>query len=342
MREIEINEKNAGSRLDKIVCKYLDKASQGFVYKMLRKKNIVLNGKKAAGSEIVNAGDVVTLYLSEETVAKFKSGLSVSRAKKAKEEPAKGENKLPAGRKVTLNFSSTIVFNDDNIIAFNKPQGVLSQKVRPEDYSLNDYLLEVVPKDELFTPGISNRLDRNTTGLVLAGKNPAASRALNEAIKERFISKKYITLVAGLLDGEAVIDGYLTKDEKRNIVKVYDSKEEAGGDADRIITGYRPMASTRDFTLLEVDLVTGKSHQIRAHLASIGHPVVGDAKYGDAKINERFKADFGLKSQFLHAWKMEFNEMKGILEYLNGTAIRAELPAKFAAIIEKLGIRIAE
>ena len=347
MKEIIINEKNAGGRLDKICFKYLDKASSGFIYKMLRKKNITLNDKKASGGEIVQAGDSVKFYLSDETVAKFKSGLSVSEGRRSDAMRRAGDNettraegrtgRTAAGMKngLTLSLKNMIVFEDECIVAVNKPAGLLSQKAKPEDTSVNDFILEHVPGDDLFTPGIANRLDRNTSGIILAGRNLNSSRELNKAIAGRDISKKYLTLVVGEISQEARIDAYLLKDEKSNIVRV-SSEESAGGD--HIITAYKPLAVADGFTLLEVDLITGKSHQIRAHLSSIGHPVVGDTKYGDDTVNAQFKDKYNLRYQLLHAYRIEFISAGGILEYLNGTVIEAPVPVMFRKVLEGEGI----
>lgn len=331
MKEIIITEQNAGGRLDKIVFKYLDKASSGFVYKMLRKKNITLNDKKASGSEIVNAGDSVKLYLADETVAKFKSGQSVKKVRINAEKNIK--DKRTAGPSKSISLKSLIVYEDDNIIAINKPAGLLSQKASADDYSVNDFLLDYIKSsDEFFTPGVANRLDRNTSGIVLAGKSLAASRELSKAIAERSLSKRYLCLVKGVISDERLVKGYLIKDEGSNTVTVSDEMTEG---ASMILTSYKPVSSNNDLTLLIVDLITGKSHQIRAHLASIGHPVIGDRKYGDEVINAVFMDQYKVKAQLLHAYEVEYNAMSGMLEYLNGMVIRADIPARFMKILKE-------
>lgn len=316
MKEITIDKTNAGTRLDKIVSKYLDKAPKSFVYKMLRKKNIVLNDKKAAGNEIVKDGDLIKIYLADETIAKFK-----------------GEKPERKSSFSLEDIRSLICYEDENILAFNKPHGMLSQRANAGDFSLNDLLLGYLADEttDLFTPGVANRLDRNTSGLVLAGKNLAASRCLSEIIRKRQISKHYAALVKGVVTNAEMIDGYLRKDEKTNQVHIDPVSSE---DAKRIITAYAPICHNKDVTLLDVDLITGKSHQIRAHLAHISHPIIGDMKYGEQSINSRFAAEYGLKRQLLHAYQLTFEETENELAYLSGKTIHAEFPADFQMIIE--------
>ncbi len=313
MIELLINEKNSGGRLDKIIFKYLDKAPASFVYKMLRKKNIVLNDKKASGNEILNPGDSVKFYLADETIAKFHST--------HKETPIKKE------------IRSLICFEDDNILALNKPAGMLTQKATEKDISLNDLLLPYLHHpDDVFTPGISNRLDRNTSGIVLAGKNLNATRSLNEIIRNRWLSKKYICLVKGEIEQEQTFKAYLSKNEERNQVTVRPVQTEEF--PKEIITQIRPLDGNDKYTLLEVDLITGKSHQIRAHLAYLGHPLAGDNKYGDKEFNQYFSMKYGLKNQFLHAYTVEFHDIKNHLDYLNGKKICASLPENLIKILK--------
>lgn len=324
MRELVISKELSGGRLDKMIFKYLDRAPKSFVYKMLRKKNIELNGKKASGSELLKEGDSIRFFLSEETLLKFhnpeESGLSAA---------GKNRNSL-----VSEKLFSLIVYEDENLIALNKPSGLLSQKAKPEDISLNelltDYLGSRKPEGSpeiLFTPGISNRLDRNTSGLVLAGKNPAAARELNNAIRQRRLKKYYLCLVKGRIRKSREIQGFLVKDEKTNRVRILPSPSEGG--AARIFTAYEPLCHTEEATLLKVDLITGKSHQIRAHLASTGHPIIGDVKYGGGED--------GIRRQLLHAFQIRFTEMEGVLQYLTGSEITAPLPEDFKNEMQKRG-----
>ncbi len=302
--------------MDKIVFRYLDKAPKSFVYKMLRKKNIVLNDKKASGSELLKDGDVIKFYLADETILKFR-----------------GELKPHSSRFSVDEIRNLICYEDENLIAFQKPQGMLSQRSVSTDFSLNDLLLAYLQDEtsDLFTPGISNRLDRNTSGLVLAGKNRKASRCLNEILKERWISKHYLCPVKGVLEETKEVDAFLWKDERNNQVKVT-AKDLPG--AKKIVTRYEPLCHNDRMTLLDVDLLTGKSHQIRAHLAYLSHPIAGDKKYGDPDFNRYFADKYGLHYQLLHASRVIFHDIQNELSYLNGKEIKAEIPSDFVRIIK--------
>ena len=224
MIEIKITAAESGGRMDKYLLKVLDKAPKNFVYKMLRKKNIVLNKKKSAGNEILKEGDIINLFLADETYAKFHTD---TQQKKADKKPKSPSMSLEQIRQL-------LAYEDDNILAFNKPAGLLSQKAKPTDTSINDllvsYLEETGFTGPTFVPGISNRLDRNTSGLVLAGKNPASSRELNNSIRDRSISKIYLALVSGDVKEAKTVEGYLIKDEKKNTVTVRKTLPEGESD----------------------------------------------------------------------------------------------------------------
>lgn len=327
MQEICITENEAGQRLDKLLAKFLKEAPKSFLYKMLRKKNITLNGKKASGSEKLSQGDVVKLFLSEETIEKF-SG-----------EASGGCRDACTGRAEELD----ILYEDAHVLLLNKPVGMLSQKAREGDVSavehLTRYLLDsgaLTGRDlKTFRPSVCNRLDRNTSGILAAGKSLAGLQALSLFFKERSIGKYYLCLVCGEVKGQESMEGYLVKDEKTNHVRI--AEEETPGSA-RIKTEYRPLASGGECTLLEVHLVTGKTHQIRAHLASIGHPILGDYKYGIRRVNDRYQRQYGLKSQLLHAWRLQMPETEGVLGYLSGREFQAPPPPLFRQICtESLG-----
>lgn len=314
MKSFQINSNEAGQRFDKYLKKLLSQAPGSFVYKMLRKKNITLNGKKADGSEKLNIGDEVKLFLSEETFEKF---TSFENTKTAFQNQKNTAEKYPC-------TSLEIIYEDEDILVINKPVGMLSQKAAPGDISANEYIIgyllknQSITKEELatFHPSVCNRLDRNTSGLLIAGKSLKGLQDMARQLNDRSMEKYYRCLVKGKTAGEQHIEGWLKKDETSNKVKIY--KEEVS-DSKYIKTGYHAVEyfSSVDnpketYTLLEVHLITGRSHQIRAHLASIRHPIVGDSKYGDRKVNRIFAKEAGIHSQMLHAYRMKFADGKEV------------------------------
>jgi 23S rRNA pseudouridine955/2504/2580 synthase len=336
MKSIVAGKNEAGQRLDKLLQKTLNKAPKSFIYKMLRKKNITLNGKKAEGSEIVQLSDEIKLFLADETIDKFTESYAAS-FNGIVEEDSKNE----AGKtKSVQNVNLQIVYEDSEIVLINKPAGMLSQKAKDTDVSLVEYLIQYLLKsncltlEELntFKPGICNRLDRNTSGLVAAGKTLAGLQILSEVFRERTIDKYYLCLVKGTVKEKKRITGYLTKNEKTNQVTILQKETE---DSDYIETEYTPLLNNNEYTLLKVKLITGKTHQIRAHLSSIGHPIIGDAKYGNKTINDRFRKDFKLPHQLLHSYEMKFpKHMAGGFAYLSGHKVNAELPKYFENILK--------
>ena len=318
MQVVKITKNEAGQRLDKLLAKYLNLAGKSFIYKMLRKKNITLNGKKCDGSEKLSEGDEVKLFLSDETIEKF------------------SEVKIQKVRKRKLD----VVYEDDDIILINKPSGMLSQKAKETDESLVEYLIQYLldggklTKEDMrqFKPSVCNRLDRNTSGIVIAGKSLPSLQLMSEAIKERTIGKYYLCIVKGSVAGPKEIDGYLKKNEKTNQVTVLKANELSREDKDAlpIRTQYRPLCSDGRHTLLEVKLITGRSHQIRAHLASIGHPIAGDYKYGDPAVNREARDKYAVQSQMLHAWRLVMpKELREPLAGLGGREFTAKPPEEF-------------
>ena len=317
----------------KFVVRILKEASAGFAYKMLRKKNIVLNGKKASGDEILSEGDRVTFYLSDETFAKF-AGTQVS----AQAEPAVKR----------ADFFLPVIYEDENILLYNKPVGVLSQKAERSDYSANEYFIDYLLESGQLTgqelavlkPSVCNRLDRNTSGLLICGKTMAGLKAMNRMLKERSVRKDYQCMVLGTVREGFALHGYLHKDERTNKVTVH--KEPAEG-TQEIHTELTPLKAFRislegrsiELSLLSIHLITGKPHQIRAHLASIGHPIVGDYKYGNRPVNDVFKRSYGIASQLLHAYRLQFPVLDGELASLSGKEFIAPLPDTFALLLEQ-------
>ncbi len=316
MIEIVIDKDLQNQRLDKLIKKRLRKAPLALIYKLLRKNNIKLNNKPATGSEILVAGDIVKFFISDAMLTE----LTEERVQK------NDVIKKPAGQ------SFTIVYEDENVLLVNKPAGLLEE-------TLNDEVVYYLTKGQrgLFVPGLANRLDRNTSGIILVGKNLPAAQELSRALAERSLQKYYITLVNGKLTGRGILQGYLTKNEKTNEVSVSDKPSKG---CKECMTGYREIKRTdginfvsENYSLLEIQLLTGRSHQIRAHLKYINHSIVGDRKYGDEKVNKQFSQKFGLEDQFLHAAKITFGTLGERLSYLNGKSFSAPLPDQFKKVL---------
>ncbi|MBR5613929.1 MAG: RluA family pseudouridine synthase [Clostridia bacterium] len=298
MKKFIAGSNDAGQRLDKFLTKLLVGASKGMIYKWLRKKRVKVNGKKQDISYMLCEGDVLELYINDEFF-KEADGAETSRL----------EGALPL----------TVVYEDKNILVADKPSGIAAHG---EDGCLLErvqgYLLrkgEYLPQSEnTFAPALCNRIDKNTSGLVIAAKTAAALRGINEKIRNREINKYYVLKVEGRINpSEGKISGYTLKNESER--KVYFYKTEVPG-SKYCETLYRTLDS--DGTV-EALLITGRTHQIRASFAALGHPLAGDVKYG-AKKNGR--NDF----QQLRAYKLEFNfsTPSGELEYLNGKVIQTD------------------
>lgn len=347
MQEIQITESNEGQRLNKFLARYLDDAPQSFLYKMLRKKNIKWNHGKASGNEVLHVGDTVQIYMTDETIANFRKDKCVPNIvnPSADLEQEKETNVLVEHKDVP---DFEILFEDHDILIVNKREGVLSQKAIESDYSLNEQIVDYYrtkQENPLFTPSVCNRLDRNTSGIILAGMSLKGSQVLSKMLKNRTIDKYYLTIVSGNVEQASNIKGFLTKNSNHNQVTIYQSYEDAvkaGNEKPVFIeTQYEPLAhgrfQTLDFTLLKVKLITGKTHQIRAHLQSIGHPIIGDGKYGLKSVNAVMKKEFSHKHQLLHAYEVIFPTIEEELkdDYL-GMRVIAPLPEHFKQLIEQL------
>ena len=386
MREIIITSNDAGRRLDRFLRKYLPGASLGEVYKAIR-KDVKVDGKRRDESYILNEGEVLALYLTDEELGRFGAAGADSEAARAGGSPRTRRGNANGRAKRTFG----IVYEDDNVLMANKPFGLLTHGDSQEkkDHLANqvkDYLIETGafdPRNEkVFAPAPVNRLDRNTTGVVLFGKTAAAMRELSRMIREDDIRKFYLTIACGEISNEMHLGGSLIKDEQLNKVKIVSSEAfktsacstadngksalsgsdtgaaSAAGAAGRAATApdgaktietiVRPLEVLRfgsglAATLCEVELVTGRSHQIRAHLASAGHPLIGDSKYatkGSAAVNNYIKANYGLTTQLLHADRIEFLDSAADSEslgYLAGRAFDAPVPKRFREIFDGLG-----
>ncbi|MBC8584318.1 RluA family pseudouridine synthase [Youxingia wuxianensis] len=305
MKELIINQNDAGQRIDKFLTKSLPLLPQALLYKYIRLKRIKLNGKRCEISTRLMENDRLCLYINDEF---FGSGQ---------------EKKLFLSAPLSLN----IVYEDENILLVDKKPGLI---VHEDDNCQIDTLINRIlhylyEKNEYdpslensFAPALCNRIDLNTGGIVIAAKNAASLRILNGKIKERQIKKQYLCIVHGSMPkAKDTLKGYLSKDSDSNMVSVYTSPHK---NSKTILTRYRVLQSNGRFSLLEVDLLTGRTHQIRAHLASIGHPLLGDTKYGFNRDNK----GTGYKYQALYSYKVTFDFTTDAehLNYLKGRSFQ--------------------
>lgn len=379
MREIIVTKKEEGQQLMKLLPKYLTSAPPGFFYKMLRKKNITLNGRKAEGKEKTAAGDCIRIYVSDDTLRTFggevlltdhMAGKQEEAAERTRKKEGSRTEHQPGEKKITADetaasFGFQVLYEDTHILLVSKPAGMLTQKAAKDDISLNEkiiaYLLatgELTERElKTFHPSVCNRLDRNTSGIVAAGKTMAGLQFLSNAFRERSLHKYYTCLAEGEISAPMQLSGWLKKDETENMVSVFTTEElearygSIPREYCRIQTNYRPIqyqgavqlqktagnirkGCAMGVTYLEVELITGKPHQIRAHLASLGHAILGDSKY--SKKGETF---LPLKHQMLHAGRLVFAEQNPEpFSCLNGKTILAPEPELFLRVKEKLGM----
>ena len=343
MVEIQIDRENTGRRLDKVLFGYLNAADSAFLHKMLRKKNIVLNGKKAEGSARVKEGDVVTLFLAEETLAKFRRAdadakTAVEAYKRAYETVAGDANvpRIHTARNGVYDPNAqrtdavpadacrpAVLYEDDALLLVNKPQGVLSQKDRSGKPSLNEwavgYLLETGGISEetlaVYTPSVANRLDRNTSGLMVVTKTRAAARAFAELQKQHAVGKRYHAVVCGKTNLSDTVFETVEACDLFNKMKVSSAKDEDVPSKKRASMMYNRLAYwiEADLSLVSITLTEGRKHQIRAQMANLGYPVLFDDKYGDQSRNRQFAEHLfpGTGStgmQLLHSFSLTFPE----------------------------------
>ncbi len=305
MKEFTIRKNDAGQRVDKFITKAVPLLPQSLLYKYIRLKRIKLNGRRTEISARLSEGDVLQLYINDEFFAPAKESYDF----------------LRAGRQLD------ILYEDENVLLLDKKVGLLSH---PDEGEYNDTLItrvqrylyekgEYDPKAEAsFAPALVNRIDRNTGGIVIAAKNAESLRILNQKLKDREIRKYYLCVVIGKPPKrEDTLTAWMTKDEKKNKVTVYDHPVPG---AKTMVTRYKVLQSAKGLSLCEVELLTGRTHQIRAHMAHVGCPLLGDGKYGTNAANAPFG---GYKKQFLYSYKtvFDFTSDAGMLDYLKGKSV---------------------
>lgn len=306
MQKITINKNDAGQRIDKYLTKSFKNLPTSLMYKYIRKKRIKLNGKRCEISSRLSEDDIIELYINDEFFEKSEKQYDFLKA----------PNKID------------ILYEDSNILLLDKKPGLI---VHPDENYHFDSLISRVThylydkhefnpeKENSFAPALVNRIDRNTGGIVIAAKNAESLRILNQKMKNRELKKIYLCIVHGTLKNKAgILSAYLDKNEKQNRVYISSNKKEG---LKHIKTKYKVLKEYGKFSLLEVELLTGRTHQIRAHFAFIGHPLLGDGKYGTNELNK----GTGFKYQALYSYKLIFNftTPAGLLEYLNGKEITA-------------------
>lgn len=326
MVEYSIAPQDEGQSVIKYLEKVLPGAKGGVIFKALRKKNIVLNGKKTGGKEILKAGDSIKVFFSDETIESFK--------------PKYGKDIKPLRvKKESLkSFEKNLIYEDDNVLIVNKDPGVLTQSDGSGLISLNDILLTYLGdsvKNYAVKPSVCNRLDRNTSGIVLCGKTQKGLKGLSLILRERSLRKLYYAVCLGDIKEPLKLGGFLHKDKSENKAVITDTR--TSDDSDPVETEAYPKGKLnirgQILTLLEVRLITGKPHQIRAHMLYAGHPVIGDIKYCtdvSVSISKELKAG----RQFLHAYRVEFPKIKGDLSYLSGKSFEAKLKDDMNSILK--------
>ena len=321
MQKYIVSDKESGQTLEKFVRKVLNVAPLSFIYKIFRKKDIKVNGHWEKEKFVVSEGDEVSIFITDEQLKEF-------------------ENQKDYAPNNAI--EPWIIYEDRNILLINKPRNVLVQKDdKAVDKALDQMVIEYLmskgeydpSKDKAFKPGPAHRIDRNTSGIVIFGKNHDTLVYLMELFKNHeLIGKHYLSLVCGEVESDGEIDAPLRKNfdlHKVVVAKIKDGAKPAK-------TIYHVKERYKGFTLLDLTLVTGRTHQIRVHTSYIRHHVVGDTKYGDFKINNMVAKEYGFTNQFLHASEVHFGKLKKPLEYLSSKSFKAEMPQEYIDVLNKL------
>ena len=317
MKEIFIKKDDSGLRLDKFIIKVFPSIPVSMVYRGIRLKRIKINGKRAAAETFLKTGDSVALYINDEFLAE------------------KPDNQAYLHSKKSIN----VVYEDANIIIVNKEKGLIchSEDNTDADTLINRVLKYLVDKGEYepseslsFRPALCNRIDRNTAGLVIAAKTAESLRTVNALLKENKITKKYLCAAFGYFEEKSETKtAYLYKNADRNRVYIEDKKTKQNK---TIITKYKVLEEKNGISLLDVELITGRTHQIRAHLAYLGHPLLGDGKYGSESDNRKM----GIKTQALLSYKIKFSDkLPPPLEHLAGKSFETDT-GEFYKLFERI------
>lgn len=319
MQEIIITDNEQDQRLDRFLRKYLPQAPLSHIYKVIR-KDVKVNQKRAGEDTMLRRGDALQLYITDEKLEAYRKEIKKTGAKK----------------------QFTVLYEDDHILIADKPKGLLTHGDKTEKKNtlvnqVTDYLIETgayrPSREKTFAPAAANRLDRNTSGMVVFGKSYDALRALTQMFRERkSLRKLYLAACFGELKKELHVKSVMQKDEDRNTVKAA-APDEDGKFMETLI---RPVEVKKGFTLAEAELLTGRTHQIRVHLAESGFPIIGDPKYGNFKKNRQIAAAYGIDTQFLHAYKLQFTDCAKPLTYLEGKVFICDLPPKLKAYWKQL------
>lgn len=312
-----IKKEEDGQTLEKFVKKVLSEAPLSFIYKLFRKKDVKVNGHWQDKKYLISSGEEISIYITDSQLEEFKRQVE---------------------SKQVEDISSWVIYEDENILLINKPRGVLVQKNSEDSNALDEMVIsyltnkgEYDPNKNLgYKPAPAHRLDRNTAGIVVFGKNIATLRYLSEALNDKsVISKRYLALVKGEISKDGEINAPLLKNSKSQRVSVSNEGKPS-------ITRYKVVETFKGYTLLEVELLTGRTHQIRVHMAYINHPVVGDSKYGDYELNKEIESKYGFKNQFLEAYQLDFNKLNNPLKYLSGRSFKISLNDEFLNLINSI------